>query len=227
MIALGVRDPVVLEGALGRIHHTFISGGEKELRREMLGTNIYLLPSDNILTMMMGMPYTPADQLVKQENPQCFAVTGSNLLMGRVNSVEQAIRNSRASDLQPITADPMYSYAARFLPAECGAWSYENNQVSAELFWTQIKRAADELAADDKNTGQTDEQEEPDLNVNITPFSALLGKELVKAWHEICDFSSLPDFQTVRKFFGASVGYIKAVDEGIYFEGVMLKAPPE
>ena len=32
---------------------------------------------------------------------------------------------------------------------------------------------------------------------------------LIEKMKAVCDFNALPDFQTVKKYFGASVGYVK------------------
>ena len=90
------------------------------MRRELLGTNIYLLPPGGPFAVMMG-PGMSRDQADNEENRVAFAVAGGNLVIGRVPVVEQAIRDLRRQDVQPIQADPMYSYAARFLPAQTGA----------------------------------------------------------------------------------------------------------
>jgi len=55
----------------------------------------------------------------------------------------------------------------------------------------------------------------------MTPAGQLL--EVLKRY---CDFSHLPDFDSVRKYFGASIGYVKETDSGIYLEAIELKRPP-
>ena len=156
-VALGVRDPAVLDTALGRIHQA-ISAGNKDLRRELLGTNIYILNFGPMFGMMMGG--MPSDE-PESENPSlddsamALAVTGSNLVIGRILSVAQAIRDQRSTDLESIQTDSMYSHASRFLPAQAGAWGYENYQTAAELVWVQLKDAASKAAE-----GPDDEDEE-------------------------------------------------------------------
>ena len=50
---------------------------------------------------------------------------------------------------------------------------------------------------------------------------------LVNALGEHCDFSKLPQFDAVKKYFGPSVGYVKGTEQGLYFEMKSLRAPGE
>lgn len=219
-VALGVRDPAVLDTALGRIHKA-IFAGNKDLRRELLGTNIFILKGIPMLDMMMGgMPSDEPENPNLDDTAMALAVTGSNLVIGRVSAVEQAVRNQRRTDLESIQTDLMYSHASRFLPAQAGAWGYENYQTAAELVWVQLKDAASKAGE------ESDDEDEEGFDSFFGAFGAFPTKELVEELEGICDFNTLPDFATVRKYFGAGLSYLEGTDDGIWFESVIIKAPP-
>ena len=220
LVALGVRDAAVLETALGRVHETFIAQGNKELQRELLGSKIFLLPGDNPFgAMFSAMPRSsPAEQ--EDEPSGAFAIAGNNLVIGSVAGVEQAIRDLRRDDLQPIQADPLYSQAARYLPAQSGAWSYKNQQIDAELLWARLKEAARRDATDEPDESGSDGPE-----MRISGVWSMMFEELFEEFEEI-DFGALPEFEAVKKYFGAYVDHMEETERGIYFESLLIKAQP-
>jgi len=152
-----------------------------------------------------------------EKDTGAFAVAGNNLVIGSVAGVEQAIRDLRREDLQPLQADPMYSQAARYLPAQSGVWSYENQQITAELLWTQLREAARKLAADTPDEGG---------QISLQPGWSMIFEEMIEEFDEV-DFSTLPEFDVVKKYFGAYITHMKGTEQGIYFEGIMIKALPD
>ncbi len=216
MVSLGALDRDVLETALGRIHETLVAQGNPELRRELLDTNIFLLPAGGgILSMMLGM--SGAEGAAQQE-PLAFAVPGNNFVIGRISGVEQEIRNLRREELLSIQSDSMYRHAASALPAQAGIWFYENQQISAEVLWSRLKKTARKVT--EKPADAEDQEFSAYMQLSLP------GSELIKQLKKVCDFNLLPDFQIVKQHFGASVGYVKGIDDGIYFQAVCLKAPP-
>ncbi len=216
LVALGVRDAAVLETALGRIHETFIAQGNKELQRELLGSKIFLLPGGDILGAMMGAVPRRAPAEQEDEPSAAFALAGNNLVIGSVAGVEQAIRDLRRDDLQPIQADALYSQAARYLPAQSGVWSYENQQITAALLWSQLKEAARNYSA------QKDDTDNRQIRIGLgMPMPVA---DMIEGFEDICDFSTLPDFEVVKKYFGAYISHMKETERGVYFETVIVKA---
>ncbi len=238
LLSMAVRDPSTLESALSRIHETFIARGNDELNRELLGMKIFLLPSKakSVLMAIMGapgiMPGFPGGPGGKQgptdQDAYAFAVAGSNLVAGKVSGVEQAIRDLRRKDIEPIAADPMYRYVAPRLPAQAGAWFYENQQITTEALWVQLKETA-RKSADQPTPAQNPR---PKSTISLGPGGVFSSGGspaglIVKMFKGVIDFTTLPDFQMIRKYFGASVGYVKGTEQGIYFELLSLKAPPK
>jgi len=209
LVALGVRDAAVLETALGRVHETFIAQGNKELQREFLGSKIFLLPIPRWLTGQdesSEMPLLP------------FAVAGNNLV---IVDAEQAIRDLRREDIQPIQADPLYSQAARYLPAQSGAWAYQNKQITIESNWNKLRESPR-----NQPTQKNDARQRRLFIGFSTQMSATA--DIIKQFEQLgnfsFDFSTLPEFETVKKYFGASIWHMKETERGLYFETVIVKA---
>ncbi len=211
MLAIGVRDGGILDAALGRMHDVFLARGNKQLRRVLLNRTIYLFPP--------GVSITPPMPGMRRRAPAggqlALAVAGTHFVFGSVGSVEQAIRNLRRTGVQSISADPMYQYASRHLPARAGIVTYENAQVGAEMLWAQLKDAARKAAnpAGDPAVGAA-------APAPTSPMALL-----VPMLKDYCDFNALPEFQTVKKHFGVTIGHVVSRRDGIYAEWVGLKPP--
>ena len=240
VFSIGVQDPGVVQTALRRIHETFIARGNPDMRRELLNTDIFLMPNAGSMLamfMMPTMPMMPSD--VDEKHMMAVAVPGSNIVMGPLPTVEQEIRDLRGENSESIQADPMYRLAAAALPAEAGVWGYANNRVRTEATWTQLKEQAKkasgrQLPAKCPVCGAdlqgraicpecgADASESDRAESSMNPLLMLVDQA-----KKFCDFSTLPDFQAVQKYFGATVGYAKSTEDGIYFEAVTVVPPKE
>jgi hypothetical protein len=90
--------------------------------------------------------------------------------------------------------------------------------VGTEVFWSQLKEAAQKVA------GKLADAEDQKFSANMQ--IGFPGSDFIEQFKKVCDFNLLPDFQSVKHHFGASVGYVNGIDDGIYFQVVYLKAPP-
>ena len=229
LIAVGVRDGRVLDRAVGRIHHLFLAKSDPELRREMLNTSIYVLPATAGYFMLADpMDLTPDVDDDGERNQMAFAVVGDHLVLGTVPVVEQAVRDVGRTDKESLDADAMYRYARRFLPGEAGAMSYENERLTSGVSWAMLKAAAAREALEPKNeaaaAGDDGTTFENEISLGMSTSSLGLLVEQLKG---MCDFTMLPEYETVEQYFGCSVGYMVGRDDGIYLEAVRLKAPAD
>ncbi len=213
LLALGVRDGATIDNALGRIHQAFIARGNKELQRELLNRTIYLLPELPVAALFGGAGSGAGIQLA-------FAVAGDHLVFGTVASVEQSIRDLRREDLEPIRADAMFQHARRHVPAQAGIYFYQNQQIAIEKEWFQLKEAARKAATGDSAKPSGNPSMEALAALGTSPWTAI-----VRALEGIVDFSPLPEFSAVKKYFGASVGSVTANDQGIYAEFTEVESP--
>ena len=238
MLAVGVRNSRVLDSALGRIHNIIIAGGDPKLRRELRKRNVYLLSGGNPFGLLLGMAMGAGP--VGQEPMAAFAVADDNFVMGSVKTVEQSIRNLGRKDIEAIGADAMYQHASRYLPAQAALYAYQNEQITSAASWEQLRAAAKDAAKDPRRAAGAGRRDPnikgPDI-INGVPqdefeggLAASAGPNfpmlmVVNQFKEFVDFSALPDFEAVRKYYGAGVVYIKGSDEGIFAEIIQLNAP--
>jgi hypothetical protein len=238
VVSVGVKDPRVVEQAIGRLHKA-MTGGDEDMHRELLNTHIYLMPNiaQMVLGGMMGGMPSPTGG---QDDMMALAVPGSNLVIASVESVEQEIRNTRKEDVESIRADEMYQLAATALPAEAGIWFYLNDRLQTESTWAEFKDAAArssvkaELPANCPVCDAPLNGAEvcPECGTDVRRYAEEPSEPLGAIVHwlkDYCDFNALPDFDAVSRHFGASAGFVRSTDDGIYAECVTVKpkAPSE
>lgn len=229
-VMIGVNNGQILDKAIGRLHQMFIARGKEGFSRQLKDHTIYLLPILQNLALMMGQAAgRPVGPPQPGEMP-AVAVVGTNLVFGRASVVEQAIRNLTRTDVATIEADPMYQYASRFLPAQAGLWGYANQQASMRPLWKRLRTEA-KKAATAGPAGQPGST--PGAAPGPAPGPAMITgpAALVQALKDVCDLTALPEYSVVKKYFGASVGYVIGTDAGILMDSVYLKPqgykPPE
>ena len=229
MVAVGVRNGRVLDSALGRIHNIIITGGDPKLRRQLRKRNVYLL-GGNLFGALMGMAMGGE---VKQEPVAAFAVADDNFVVGPVKAVEQSIRDLGRKDIEAIGADAMYQHASRYIPAQAGLYAYQNEQTTSAASWAQLRAAAKEAAKNprrDPNVKGSDSingvpQRKIEIGLGTSTGPNLPMLMVVNQFKEFVDFSALPDFEQVRKYFGSTVVYVKGSDEGLFAEIIGISAP--
>jgi hypothetical protein len=203
---VGVRDSAALDSTLGRLH-AMAFDGDKEARRELRGRNVYL----------MGTPTSDS-----ADSTMAFAVADGNLLFGLVKVVEQGIRSLGREDVSSISEDPMYRHVARYLPARASIYSYENQQDTAGPMWEQFRQ----LGRDSDESEEDDDEATSQVSFGLTG-SGIFADGFGKKYGEYVDFGLLPEFDRIRKLWGAAVGYVTDCDEGIWMESVVVKPPAE
>ena len=224
MLAVGVRNGGVLDSAMGRIHNIIIAGGDPKLRRQLRKRNVYLL-GGNLFGPLMAMAMGGA---VTQEPVAAFAVADDNFVVGSVKTVEQSIRDLGRKDIEGIGADAMYQHASRYLPAQAAMYAYANEQINTAALWETLRAAAKEAAKNPRGSAGAKRDDSPNEAEVVSGLSAnpnLPMQMLVNEFKNYVDFSALPDFDQVRKYFGSSVMYVKGSDEGILAEVIGISAP--
>jgi hypothetical protein len=224
LLGIGARDAAALDKAIGRIHQAIVArGGGKEMQREINGVNVYLMPGPglNMMNLMMMAPFRHSggaapmmrpDRGDEMENAMAIAVAGDTLVFGGVDGVQQVVREHKAASRASIDQDPMYQYAAKALPAQAGIVMYGNDQIQSEALWEMLKKGAATTT-------------EPDDEVVMGPAMIFSGMTREFKREFGVDFAKLPEFEKVRQYFGASIGWVVATDEGLSLEMVGLKAP--
>lgn len=218
LLAIAVRDASTLNNAIGSIHTATIAKAKPDMQREILNTTLYLLPPMPLPFMMNPLQdsgQAPPSQLA-------FAVAADQFLFGRVETVEQAIRDLQREQIESIKTDPVYQHAGRSLPDQAGLYYYSNGQIEGEILWATLKEAARQAAADPDNSDNAmASMFGPAMMMGPAPIAFL-----VEEFSDVIDFTTLPDFALVKQHFGPSVGHMKGTEQGLYLEFVTLKAPP-
>lgn len=208
--AIGVRDADALDAAIGRIHGAFFGGGEGKFIKQLLKTNIYMLP------IGPGIFFGRRPRMLDPGagGNIALSVVGQNLMIASLDTVEQAVRSlKRNKKTEGIELDPMYRHAAKFLPQEAGIFFYANSQISNEASWEHLREAA----------SQAPTTTAPARLQGNHPLLRAVREKLGDAM----DLSALPPFDSVKKYFGPVVGYVKSTDRGLLMEFISIKAPKE
>jgi hypothetical protein len=236
-IAVGVRNAGVLDSALNRIHNIIISGGDPQQRRKLRGRNVYLLLGGNPFGLMLGMAM--GGRPARRAPGAAFAVADDNFVMGTPATVEQSIRDLGRKDIEKIGSDPMYQHASRYIPDQAAMYAYQNSQITTAASWEQLRAAAKAAAKNPRGArvrGRDPNARGPDNidGVDVDRSEVYPGESMVPdlalqlmltQLREFVDFSALPDFAAVKKYYGATVAYIKGSDEGVFAEIIQLSAP--
>jgi hypothetical protein len=203
----------------------------------MLGANIYVLPgSPGSLVSALGTGMIGSAGNVRS----AFAVTGNFFVMGPEAAVDQAVRDTHSEEVTSVKSDPLFRHTASHLPGEASMWFYVDRHQQMERLWNQIRKAAPaapakparvhdggEPGAMRQELAQVEASIDGDDMESLASPGAMLDPlgTLTQQLRSICDLSTLPEFSTVRKYFGTTCGYVKSTDDGIYLEVTDVKAP--
>ena len=209
LFGIATQDRDRLDTALARIHQTYIALMDAKLQRKMLDHTIYLFPPAQVPS-----PFVPLELPEQEIRPKNLALSLANnqLVFGEIDVVEQAIRNETKRQQQTLLADPVFNYARGRFPAQAGGFFYRNDQTYMEIVWERARSQAGRPSAPQpaRETG------------DLAQARAWIAE--ARKLRDMLDLGKLPDFSSVKKYFGPSVGYIKAHPLGVYYEEVVLKA---
>jgi hypothetical protein len=128
-----------------------------------------------------------------------FTITDTHLILGQESAVERAIRVLGGAQSEPVSSAKWFNAAKSAVPSVVGLASFEDDVASAELLWWMLKENAKSRRA----------------NLGMGSTAAVLASP--DLWQS-ADFSLLPEFDTVRKYFGYSAFYGISRADGFLFE---------
>ncbi len=128
-----------------------------------------------------------------------FTITDTHLIFGQEPAVERAIRTLGGAESEPVSSAKWFNIAKSAVPSVVGSAGFEDNSASGELLWWMLKESAKSRRAD----------------MGMGPAAAVLAGP--DAW-DFADFSLLPEFGAVKKYFGLSAGYGISRPDGFFFE---------
>ena len=201
LVALAVNNRNAIEKSLSLLHAKMIAPNNPDARRELLGHTIYLLSPSALPFFSPGM--TPMQATSESDAPQipplAFTITDTHLVFASEPAIEQVIRALSSTDTLSVSSAKWFTSAKSTIPSVVGLATLQDNVASSELFWWSMKQAGKV-----RNTGAPG-------NPNPLLMFSQRGFDLF-------NFSLLPEFDAVRKYFGFSAFYGISTPEGFFFE---------
>ena len=199
-IAVGVNNRAALEKSLSLIHKRLMAPNNPEPTRELLGYTLYLMGPAGIPVLGGSVPMVEAGpRAVPKGERLAFTITDTHLIFGQEPAVERAIRTLGGAESEPVSSAKWFNIAKAAVPSVVGSAGFEDNSASGELLWWMLKDSAKSQRAD----------------IGMGPAAAVLAGP--DAW-DFADFSLLPEFGAVKKYFGLSAGYCISRPDGFFFE---------
>lgn len=217
VVAVAVTNRGALEKSLSLFHSKVIAPGNADAKRELLGHTIYLVDVSGLLpgfapgrkAPMQEPGAPPAAGPVMQTPKLAFTITDTHLIFGSEAAVERTIRALGSPQTATLASAAWFNKAKSFIPSAVGLAVLQDNVASSEFFWKMLKKE-----------GAKKKNEESGAGVNVSMSSASLFPQLGLTGGEsdLFNFSLLPEFEAVRKYFGLSALYGISRQDGFSFE---------
>jgi len=219
LVAIAINNRNALEKSLSTLHSKMFAAGNPDAQRQLLGHTIYTVDVSGFLPFLGAGPRAPmsgtlSDQArpaIPKAPPLAFTVTDTHLILGGESTVEQAIRALGGSEAESIDSVKWFRQAKANLPSVVGLAGLQNSAASGELLWSTMRQMQKQSQAGDK--GKHNE-----IGVGVSSDSLWPNLTFSQGGGELFDFSLLPEFEAVRKYFGSSVSYGISRPDGFFFE---------
>jgi hypothetical protein len=165
------------------------------------------------------MGQAPGRPSVPEIPKLAFTVTDTHLIFGSESVVEQAIRALSSSGTVSVDSANWFNKAKSAIPSVVGLASLRDNAASGEAIWSALRG----LKRSDKRGKAEDLGIE--IGVGMNPGSVFLHMVFLEAGFNLCNFSLLPEFDAVRKYFGLSAFYGISRPDGFFLEFKYLDPP--
>jgi hypothetical protein len=229
VFAVAVNNRAVLEKSIARLHRELARGSQPGATRELLGHTIYLVDLASFIpgqSRPMSQPQqTALPKLQDRDVPRPFpevpqgtpsgappqpsklalTVTDTHLVIGLESSVEQAIRTMSSPAGESLAAAAWFNKAKSQVPSTVGMAGLEDNAASAEPLWKTLRQSSKD------KTPHTPDTPTPQVKINTAGMLTISGLDLF-------DYTLLPEFEAVRKYFGLSAAYALSRPDGFFFE---------
>jgi hypothetical protein len=129
-----------------------------------------------------------------------FSITDTHIIFGTETGVENAIRTLADSKIPSLESAKWFNRAKSDMPSIVGAAGMEDTSLSFELIWWMMKEGSK------TQTGGP---------MGPNPI-AMFAKEFD------LNFSLLPEYEAVKKYFGLAVSYAVTRPDGFLLEGKNL-----
>jgi len=238
LVAVAVNDRSALEKSLSILHSRVIAPNNPDARRKLLGHTLYLIDLSGMLpaykpgertpmqvplevTCDNQQPLRPCRFLTGQVPARpgapimpklAFTVTDTHLIFASESVVEKAIRALSSGGTASVGSANWFNKAKSAVPSVVGLASLQDNATSSEVFWSALRGL--------KQSRRKGKAEDSGIEVGIgtSPGSVFLQLMFLQAGSDLFNFSLLPEFDAVRKYFGLSAFYGISRPDGFFFE---------
>jgi len=214
VIAVAIENRAGLEKSLSMIHSKMIAPNNPH--------TIYSVDLSGLMPMLGGPDRAQMQAPAGHDSPtmplSAFTVTDTHLIFASEYVVEQTIR-MLSSNAESISSAKWFNKAKSSIPSTVGIAGLQDNAASGELFWSTLRQSAkpDKAAGDDKHN---------EITVGLTSQS-LFPQIMFSQSDGMIDFSLLPEFDAVKKYFGISAFYGISRQDGFFFEFKYLNPQAE
>ena len=207
LVAIAASNPRELEKSLSVVHSTLIAPNKPEAKRELLGHTIYQVRFPGFPMFGGGKQpmQGPVGGAAVPMPKFAFSFADGYLIMGLESTVEKAIRTRNSSGASLASAR-WFGMAKSHIPSVVGMACMEDSAALGEFFWETLKKSRPKGADGDESRS---------LGISVSPGSGMM---LAHSGLNIFDFSLLPKFEVVRKYFGLSTLYGISKPNGYFFE---------
>jgi hypothetical protein len=139
-----------------------------------------------------------------------FTVTNTHLIFATESVVEQTIRTLVSNQTESISSARWFNKAKSNVPSAVGMAGLQDNAASGELLWSTLRQSKkpDKADGDDRHIK---------IGVGVSSGS-LLPQIMFSRSDGMIDFSLLPEYDAVKKYFGISAFYGISRQDGFFFE---------
>ena len=213
VIAIAIENRAALEKSLSMIHSKMIAPNNPDATHQLLGYTIYTVDLSGLLPMLGGPGRKPmrasAEPGAPKIPPSAFTVTDTHLIFSTESAVEQAIR-MMSSSAESLSSQRWFNEARSNIPSAVGMAELQDNAASGEYLWSTMRQSKKPDTA-----GSSDKKSE--ISVGVTSQS-LFPQIMFSQGGGLFDFSLLPEFDAVKKYFGVSAFYGISRQDGFFFE---------
>jgi hypothetical protein len=227
LIAIAIENRSALEKSLSLLHSKILAANKPDASRQLLGHTIYLLDFQGFLPGLMSPPTQPMQNPYGRGAPQrpipimpkfAFTVTDTHLIFSQESSVEKAIRMLSSSQNVSVDSSRWFNIAKSTIPSLAGMVTLQNDTASGEYIWSEMRNISE-------RTKNKKKEKSIEMGVGVRSGSAFPKMMFSQMGTDLFDFSLLPEFEVVKKYFGLSALYGISRPDGFFFESKYLNPP--
>ncbi len=227
LIAIAIQNRRALEKSLSLLHSKILAANNPEASRQLLGHTIYLLDFQGFLPGLMPGARRPLQNPYGRGAPQeaipqmpkfAFTVTDTHLIFSNETAVEKAIRTLNSTQNVSVDSARWFNIAKSAIPSLTGLVTLQNYKALVKYAWSQLRNLPKQVK--DKENDSSIK-----MGVGVKPGSAFPRMMLAQSGTDLFDFSLLPEFDAVKKYFGLSALYGLSKPDGFFFEFKYINPP--